>query len=667
MAPDAVSPPGLPGRPGCDRTSVAAVTFNGRLGGAGRVVEQRDFFISYTGADQSWAEWIADTLEQDGHTTLLQAWDFRPGSDFVEQMHQAIEQTKRTIAVLSERYLASIFAAAEWHAIFAKDPTGQAGLLVPVRIQDCEPPGLLRTRVYIDLVGLEEAEAATRLCAGVGRARAKPAGKRPYPGRPPKAGGASFPGRRPAIFNVPPRNPHFTGRDDLLAALRRSLTETSAGAVVQASAVHGLGGVGKTQLAIEYAHRHASNYDLIWWIRAEQPLAIPGQLVPFARRLGIPEQADQGETIQALWEELRQRDHWLLVFDSAEAPQDLRASWPPGGQGQVLITSRNPAWGGLAATLPMDVLQRAEAVTFLGRRLGRDDPTSDFDGLAAALGDLPLALEQAAAYLEETATPTGEYLILLATHAKELFRLGRPATTEQTIATTWTVSLQRLRQQTPAAEDLLMLYAFLAPDDIPRSLPTKHPDMLPERLAATVRAPLAYQQAIGALRRYSLIKTSEDGNALSVHRLVQAVTRQQLNDVQEHQWRTAALHLLRAAFPNRHTDPDAWPDYARLLPHVVAVTDHASAGDIDVDKTNWLLTQAGLYLLQRADYRQARSLFERVLAIDEARLDADHLTIAQSLNSLAVVLRGQGGLDGAHTLHERALAIRETRLVGRQS
>jgi hypothetical protein len=138
------------------------------------------------------------------------------------------------------------------------------------------------------------------------------------------------------------------------------------------------------------------------------------------------------------------------------------------------------------------VLPRAEAVAFLARRLRRDDPTSDFERLAATLGDLPLALDQAAAYLEETATPTAEYLTLLDTHGRELFALGRPATTEQTIATTWTVSMQRLRERTPAAEELLVLCAFLAPDDIPRGLPTQYPEVLPERLAATVRTPLAY-------------------------------------------------------------------------------------------------------------------------------------------------------------------------------
>jgi hypothetical protein len=148
----------------------------------------------------------------------------------------------------------------------------------------------------------------------------------------------------------------------------------------------------------------------------------------------------------------------------------------------VTWENEGPHSGGLPLT-------RTEAVSFLRRRLGGDDP--DFNQLATALGDLPLALEQAASYLEETATSPSQYLALLATRARELFALGRPATIEQTIATIWTVSLRHLREQTPAAEDLLVLCAFLAADDIPSSLPAEHYAQLPERLAATVQDPLA--------------------------------------------------------------------------------------------------------------------------------------------------------------------------------
>jgi hypothetical protein len=259
-----------------------------RAGRAG-MAEGKDFFISYTGADTAWAEWIAQTLEDAGYRTVLQAWDFRPGTDFLHQMHQATQQATRTIAVLSPAYLGSAFGEAEWRVAFAADPTGELGLLLPVRVAEVTPPGLLRSRTYLDLVGLDEPTALARLLAGVRSDRARPEGRRPFPGGQPRAGGVSFPGRRPTIFEVPPRSPHFTGRGDLLQTLRKLLVETNAGTVVPASAIHGLGGVGKTQLAVEYAHRYAADYDLVWWIPAEQPATISGRLAVLGRRLGLLE------------------------------------------------------------------------------------------------------------------------------------------------------------------------------------------------------------------------------------------------------------------------------------------------------------------------------------------------------------------------------------------
>jgi tetratricopeptide (TPR) repeat protein/class 3 adenylate cyclase len=463
----------------------------------------------------------------------------------------------------------------------------------------------------------------------------------------------------PLLSNLPARNPNFTGRSGLLDCLHSQLHPGQPAAVVQvqAQAVHGLGGVGKTQLALEYAHRNIGDYDLVWWVTAEQPAAIPSQLVALARRLGLPEQAKQTETVHALWDALRQCDRWLLIFDNAEHPSELHPWWPP-TSGRVLVTSRNPTWASLAATISVDVLPRPEAVAFLRHRVGRDDP--DLNRLAEALGDLPLALEQAAAYLEETATTPSEYLDLLGTHARELFALGRPASTAQTIATTWAVSLHQLRQHAPAAEDLLVLLAFLAADDIPRPLLAEHATLLPKRLAAIVVDPLAYQQTIAALRRYSLVKTG--GDALAVHWLVQAVVRQQLNPDQLQHWVSAALRLVRAAFPTEAIDPAAWPGYARLLPQALAVTSHATTLAIDLETTAWLLAEGGAYMLERADYPQAREVLERALAIREARLGPDHPDTARCLRNLAIALFNHGELTTARGLFERALTIVEAHL-----
>ncbi len=622
----------------------------------------KDFFISYTGADTAWAEWIAQTLEDAGYQTVVQAWDFRPGQDFLHQMHQATQQAARTIAVLSPAYLGSTFGEAEWRVAFANDPTGELGLLVPVRVAEVTPPGLLRSRIYLDLVGLDAAAAAQRLLAGVQPGRAKPTDKVRFPGGQATPGGGRFPGHRPAVFDVPARNPHFTGRNDLLQALRTHLAESATGAVVQAvqaGAVHGLGGAGKTQLAVEYAHRYAADYDLVWWIPAEQPAAISGRLAQLARRLGLPELPSLEEHVGVVFDALGQQDRWLLVYDNAQAPTDLMGLRPPAGGGHMLVTSRNPAWGGVAATVRVDVLPRDQAVGFLAARTGSSDQAS-LERLAEVLGDLPLALEQAAAYLEETATTPGEYLELLGERAGELFALGRPATTEQTIANTWTVSLDRVKNEAPAAQDLLCLCAFLAPDDLPRGLLADYHDQLPEPLAAALGDRVGFQQVLGALRRYSLATVTPE--TISVHRLVQAVVRHGLDPERARGWAAAAVGLVRAAFPDEPEDVETWPTAARLLPHALAATDHASTLGADLTATSGLLHEAGRYLWGRAEHAQAKTLHQRALAIREAHLGPDHLGTAYSHANLATVLSDTGDLDGARMHHQRALAIYEASL-----
>lgn len=347
----------------------------------------KDFFISYNKADKPWAEWIAWQLEEAKFTTVIQAWDFRPASNFVFDMQKALMETERTIAVLSPDYLTSCFTAPEWSAVFANDPTGEKGLLVPVRVRDCTATGLLKAIVNIDLVGENEAAAKAALLAGLERGRVKPVNAPAFPGGslfksvPPQRTVPTkpdFPGPSvsvmPKIWNVPhPRNPNFTGRVALLDQLHAALAQNKPTALTQA--IHGLGGMGKTQLALEYAYRHSGDYAIVWWLRAEQVATLAADYAALAKELDLPEkdQQDQNVIVAAVKKALAQRNDWLLIFDNAETPEALRPYLPTANTGRIIITSRNPDWHGVGAAFTVETLPQPEAVELLHKITGLED------------------------------------------------------------------------------------------------------------------------------------------------------------------------------------------------------------------------------------------------------------------------------------------------------
>jgi tetratricopeptide (TPR) repeat protein len=619
-----------------------------------------DFFISYTSVDRAWAEWIAVQLETAGYITWVQAWDFRPGSDFIHEMQQATRASGRTIAVLSPAYFGSKFGEAEWRAAFAKDPTGELGLLVPVRVEECQLPGPLASRMYIDLVNTDEATARQRLLAGVGRSGARPTTVA-FPGAP--GGMMRFPARGPEINNLPARNRDFSGREELLQQLHDSLQAESVAAVVPTTAVAGLGGVGKTQLVLEYAHRFGSDYGVVWWVAADQALAISGQLAALARQLGLPEVLDQEEQLQLLWEELGRRDRWLLVYDNAERPDRLIGLLPPSsGRGHVLVTSRWSAWASQATPFRLSTLTRNESIMFLRKRTGSDDQAA-LDALAELLGDLPLALEEAAAYLEETQISLVAYLQLVRKRARELFGLDQSPVEEhrdqQRVATTWSLALDQVHQEAPAAEALLSLCAFLAPD-IPRELPREQPKVLPRELARAVRDPLVYNRMLAVVGRYSLAVVSP--TALQVHRLVQAVVQARLGKDGEGRWAEIAVGVLRESYPDESWEVATWPTCERLLPHALAAAGHAERLQVAGEQTGWLLERAATYLRERGQYRQAKPIAERALVITEAALGANNPTVTAKRSNLGRILHDLGDLTGARLLFEQALAVDEATL-----
>ena len=264
---------------------------------------------------------------------------------------------------------------------------------------------------------------------------------------------------------LPPRNPVFTGREDMLAEVGRRLE----GGPVAVVAVRGLGGMGKSQVALEYAYRMRASgrYQLVGWVRADSAVTAAEDLAAMAPLLGLAADGPAGEVAASVVAALGPRRDWLVVFDNAQVPGDLAAVLP-GGSGHVLITSRNRAWSGVASQLDLEVFSRAESVEFLYKRSGRPEPEGAAE-LAGELGDLPLALAQAAAYIDARAVTISGYLALYRDPvlARQLRDEGlESGEYPASVARTWLLTFGQLAGDRPAAVELLRLCAFLDPDDI---------------------------------------------------------------------------------------------------------------------------------------------------------------------------------------------------------
>ncbi len=590
-----------------------------------------DFFISYSSADRAWAEWIAWELKEAGYEVVIQAWHFPAGSSFPLEMKKAAE-AKYTIAVLSPSYLTSNFCQLEWAAAFAQ------GTLIPVRVRECDPPKLDAHIVYVDLVGKSEGIAGNVLLAGVKREPVVPSQRPEYPLGTAKP--KRFPGALPEIWNIPHlRNPNFTGRDHLLADLHAALASGRSAAVTQA--IGGLGGVGKTQLAIEYAYRYAPDYSLVWWVRSETAATADADYAKLAVKLDLPEKdlADQPKIVEAVRERLEHHADWLLILDNVESAADCDRFRPRSNTGHVLITSRNQNWAN-AEVLPIHELPRPEAIAFLQKRSGRQDAKAA-DELCEAVGDLPLALDQAGAYIRSNGITVAEYLLLFKNYSQHLL---------EPVAVIWQLSFDKLHIENPAALDLLYLIAYLAPDNIPRDL-----------LQSTAKTPIELNKAVESLRRYSLIETGDD--VISIHRLVQKVVRDRLAAEGKHnEWVEKAFGLMKAAFPEDGDDYRTWLMCSRLLAHALSAASHAEESESGLSDVARLLSRAGRYLWKRAQLDEAEGLLRRSLRISEKVLEPDHPNIGLYTGNIASILHDKGDLEEALPYARRALGIAEMAL-----
>lgn len=359
---------------------------------------KRDFFISFTGADRRWACWLACTLAEAGYRFWFQDQDF--AGSIPCNIEKAHEQSNRTILLLSDAYAESGYCRSEWEMRYQEDPSGEQDLLIVFRVGPATPPPLLRRIAYVDLFdSRDEATGRERVINRL-RQAIEPGAKLPL-------GEIVFPGIKApfpvASHNLPPPNPDFVGREDVLAQLHELLNQGQQPAMLS-QAITGLGGIGKTQTALAYAYRHLAEYALVWWLRAESPAVLAADFTTLADPLGLDSAAaDQAKLIAQIRAALQASAGWLLVFDNVEDPQLPRAFLPTTGEGHVLITSRRTDWQGIAKARELEMMKESEALQLLTGRPDPDTlPISDLaeaTSLAQELGYLPLALAQARAYM----------------------------------------------------------------------------------------------------------------------------------------------------------------------------------------------------------------------------------------------------------------------------
>ena len=464
----------------------------------------------------------------------------------------------------------------------------------------------------------------------------------------------------PGTARPPDPIDHFVGRTAELDQLHQLLCS----APNHRLAISGLGGIGKTQLAVQYLHHHPADYPTgIFWLRGDDATVLTGELANLTTVLQLPEQLERRQAlqIQAVMRWLQEQHGWLLVIDGLEesARQALEGHLPRGLKGHLLATSRHQIWGGRLPAL--EPLSPDLASILLLQRSGQAD-TSAARQVADRLGCLPLALEQASAYLLQTGETLQGYLRLLEEDPAHILAGGHLESGVEPVATTWELNFRQVENTSPAAADLLRLCGFLAPDDIPFSLLAAGALALPRgsRLRAALARGVRRNEAVSVLLDYSLVK--RQGEYLSAPRLVQDVLRLSLTPDQARRWAAIAIQSLNITFPHGW-ELTNWASCRPLVPHALAAAQFAIDLDVEPRATARLLDAAASYLRATGQLAAARPLHERDLAIRERVLGADHPDTATSLTNLGLLLRAQGDLEAARPLLERALAIRE-RVLG---
>ena len=478
------------------------------------------------------------------------------------------------------------------------------------------------------------------------------------------------PPRKPAFMVPFQRNQYFTGRDELLQKLHEELAKTGSAGITQAIA--GLGGVGKTQTSVEYAYRYKDSYQDILWIGASDTSTLDNSIRLIANELELPEREEKESAVvrEGVKRWLQQNEGWLLIVDNADDPSLVAPYLPPAPKGRILITScdRQLKKLGVKNPLPMESLPESEAASFLLHRTDRSEiELPDATELARELGGLPLALEQAASYIEATGANFKNYLMDFKQKHLQLLEKMPPeiGDAQKTVATTWEISFQMAQKLQPAIQGVLEICAFLAPDNIPESIfrdgYTALGQELSDQLHSVSQEATGFDAMFASAERYGLISRKRELQTLSIHKLVQEslLYRVDIASQRERLERTAStLNIITPPADNFSN----WVVLDSLLPHQRRCIGHLESLNIETESVSLLMNQIALHMMNRAYYSEVEHFFVKALNIAEKIFGRNHLVTGVRLNNLAELYRNQGRYGDAEPLAIRSLFIAENKL-----
>ncbi|MEV0767767.1 FxSxx-COOH system tetratricopeptide repeat protein [Nocardia salmonicida] len=607
------------------------------------------YFISYAGADRVWAFWIGQQLRASEFEVELDEWSWNVGTSFIRNIEHALARADRIIAVCSAAYFDFGSYGSEEREAALRLAHTKPGLIIPVVVANCEFPPLIAVLARINLIGLDEAAARTKLLEKL--AGATPPALKYKPEWPGANVGEKLvrPGERrrgdrrrlKSAWNIPHRNTRFTNRSNILGRLDSHFEPIEAHAV---AAVYGMGGVGKTQLAIEYAWRNAHRYDIVWWIYAEQEAHIAPQLGALIEQLGLRSSGSATQDAKMALNSLRQSNRsWLVVFDNAPAVGAVREWLPHGTRGHVLVTSRSPEWRSLGESLELRELALADAAAYLQSRTGctaLDTATA----IASEVDCLPLALEQLAAHIEHIGVDPGLFLTKFRTQRARYLRRGSDFHYGGSMDTAWLLTLENLEHNAPASAQLVTFLAFLGPEPVPLDLFIEGARALPEPLRASVLSEDSngpdFDDVVAEVLSLSLLR--RDGDALIMHRLIQDVVRTRLSP-SDAESAARTIRSLVAAYLSQHLPdrPDSWPRWEQLDLHwssSLAFTDQrVTVAEREFRQT---MLNGCRYRWARGNYAGTKSLVDSFLGLWREHLGPSAVEVLE-----AECIRGAASYD----------------------